>query len=179
MCSQCWIPDLEYKSPYEDFSVYEDRIYEIFKNDFIAHNPTFQGLPVKVRRYAEEIDGKWAGFFHITSVEDHKTGERDVDLRRCERIRFPSPSISYSFNCPTCNYDTCEKPLIWKERQYGKNRIHILLKSEKYIIVLEPRPKAKMPYCMLITAYYLDRENSFKREIRRYETAAKEGRVIQ
>ena len=58
-----WIPELVPKSPIEDFAVYEDRIYAIFRQDFIDSHPSFDGLRVSVRRQREETDGKWAGFF--------------------------------------------------------------------------------------------------------------------
>lgn len=95
-----WTPELVTKSPIEDFAVYEDRIYAIFRQDFIDSHPSFDGLRVSVRRQKEETDGKWAGFFHITSVEDHATGERNVDLRRCERIRFPRKTIDDAKGLP-------------------------------------------------------------------------------
>jgi hypothetical protein len=60
-----WTPELVTKSPIEDFAVYEDRIYAIFRHDFIDSHPSFDGLRVSVRRQKEETDGKWAGFFHI------------------------------------------------------------------------------------------------------------------
>lgn len=99
-----WTPELVTKSPIEDFAVYEDRIYAIFRHDFIDSHPSFDGLRVSVRRQKEETDGKWAGFFHITSVEDYTTGERNVDLRRCERIRFPRKTIDNAKDCPQCHY---------------------------------------------------------------------------
>ena len=104
-----WTPELVTKSPIEDFAVYEDRIYAIFRHDFIDSHPSFDGLRVSVRRQKEETDGKWAGFFHITSVEDYTTGERNVDLRRCERIRFPRKTIDNAKD-----------------------------ESERYLVVLEP-----------------------------------------
>ena len=45
-----WIPELVPKSPIEDFAVYEDRIYAIFRQDFIDSHPSFDGLRVSVRR---------------------------------------------------------------------------------------------------------------------------------
>lgn len=56
-----WIPELVPKSPIEDFAVYEDRIYAIFRQDFIDSHPSFDGLRVSVRRQREETDGNGPG----------------------------------------------------------------------------------------------------------------------
>ena len=58
-----WTPELVTKSPIEDFAVYEDRIYAIFRHDFIDSHPSFDGLRVSVRRQKEETDGKMGWVF--------------------------------------------------------------------------------------------------------------------
>lgn len=100
-----WIPELETQNIGEEFSSYENRLYDIFRRDFILSHPTYDNLTVTVRRREEEEDGKWAGFFHITSTEDHATRERITDVRRCERaydIHDPPSSIAVNArNAPT------------------------------------------------------------------------------
>ena len=164
-----WLPKLEYKDPLQDFRVYEDYLYLIFKSDFIDSHPYFRGLRVSVRRQKEESDGKWAGFFHITSVEDKNSGERVVDLRRCERIRFPRKTIEHYDSCPFCHYQSCDKPLTWTERKRGKCRFYILIESERYLVVLEPHQEKG--YCMLVTAYYVDQEHSYEKLLKQYKKA--------
>lgn len=172
-----WTPDLECKDPLEGFPSYEDRIYEIFRRDFIDSHPEYEGMRVSVRRQQEESDGKWAGFFHITSVEDKETGERVADLRRCERVRYPRKTIDHYDNCPECGYRICEKPLVWWFRKARRNRVHILIEPERYLVVLEPHPEKD--YCMLVTAYYVDRDHSYRKLIRQYNDALKNGDAIQ
>ena len=172
-----WIPELEIKDPTEDFPTYEDRIYGIFRKDFIESHPVFDGLRVSVRRQKEEADGKWAGFFHITSVEDHTTGERNVDLHRCERIRYPRQTIDNAKDCPRCHYEVCAAPLIWKNRKYGRDRIYILIESERYFVVLEPH--AEKGYCMLVTAYYVDYDHSLRKLFNEYDQACRNGDCLQ
>lgn len=177
MISPHWTPELMPKSPFEDFPLYEDRIYSVFKSDFIDSHPEFNGLRVNVRRQLEESDGKWAGFFHITSVDDKVTGKRDVDLRRCERIRYPRQTIEHYDNCPQCSYSVCERPLAWWYRKGHRDRVHILIVPEKYLVVLEPHKDKK--YCLLVTAYYVNREHSYNKLIRQYENASSAGDAIQ
>lgn len=175
-----WTPELEIRDPLEDFSDYENRLYDIFRNDFILSHPTYDGLKVTVRRHQEERDGKWAGFFHITSVEDHVTHDRNADLRRCERIRYPRPTVQYCRHCPECDYTICERPLIWREPWRNKRtRVNILIPSEQYLVVLEPHPEKPQPYCMLVTAYYLDHHHSYEKQIHRYKQAGERGDAIQ
>ena len=174
-----WIPELETQNIGEEFSSYENRLYDIFRRDFILSHPTYDNLTVTVRRHEEEEDGKWAGFFHITSTEDHATGERITDVRRCERIRYPRPTVQYCRQCPQCAYTICEKPMVWKEPWRGRTRANILVDPERYLVVLEPHPEKPRPYCMLVTAYYLDQEHSYRKQLRRYEQAKNRGDKIQ
>lgn len=172
-----WTPELVTKSPIEDFAVYEDRIYAIFRHDFIDSHPSFDGLRVSVRRQKEETDGKWAGFFHITSVEDYTTGERNVDLRRCERIRFPRKTIDNAKDCPQCHYEVCDAPLIWRKHKHGHDRLYILIESERYLVVLEPHKDRG--YCMLVTAYYVDHDHSFNKLLKEYDQSSLNGNCVQ
>lgn len=172
-----WIPELVSKSPIEDFAVYEDRIYAIFRQDFIDSHPSFDGLRVSVRRQREETDGKWAGFFHITSVEDHATGDRNVDLRRCERIRFPRKTIDDAKDCPQCHYEVCDAPLIWRKHKHGRDRLYILIEPERYLVVLEPHKEKG--YCMLVTAYYVDHDHSFNKLLKEYDQSSLDGNCVQ
>lgn len=169
LSSPHWIPALEVKSSLQDFHAYEDYIYSIFKRDFIDTHPIYKNLRVSVRRQKEEADGKWAGFFHITSVEDKATGERIVDLRRCERIRFPRQTIEHYDSCSICHYKSCARPLIWAEHKHGKDRVYILIQPERYLVVLEPHQGKG--YCMLVTAYYVDREHSYTKLLKQYKKA--------
>lgn len=174
-----WVPPLMSQIVNETFAHYEDRLYAVFENDFIVSHPHYRGLPVHVRRREEESDGKWAGFVHITTEEDHETGQRMTDMDRCERIRYPRPSIDYCEECPSCSYTQCEKPLIWEEDWRNRTRVHILVRPERYLVILEPHPEKERPYCMLVTAYYLNYESSYNGQLRRYDRAKRAGKIIQ
>lgn len=177
MISPHWTPPLVPINSCEPFGQYENRLYDIFRQDFITSNPVFQGMRVSVRRKREESDGKWAGFVHITSMTDKDSGERIPDFPRCEHIRFPRQVIEHYDDCPECHYSVCEKPLVWWSRRSHKDRIHILLKSERYLVVLEPH--ADKGYCMLVTAYYVDHDHSLRKLLRDYAKAVESGDSIQ
>lgn len=166
-----WIPNLEPKDPNTDFHEYEDAIYMIFKHDFIDTHPQYRGMRVSVRRQQEESDGKWAGFVHITSQKDNKTGERVVDLRRCERIRYPRKTIDNYGNCPQCGYAECDRPLVWERNKHGRDRVNILIEDEQYLVVLEPHQEKG--YCMLITAFYIDNEHYLNDLLDEYKKATR------
>ena len=57
--------------------------------------------------------------------------------------------------------------------------MNILVDPERYLVVLEPHPEKPRPYCMLVTAYYLDPERSYRKQLRRYEQAKNRGDKIQ
>lgn len=173
-----WIPNFVQQKINEKFPDYEDRIYEIFENDFIVSQPTYHGLPVRARRYKEETDGKWSGFIHITSVEDSFSKERVVDIDRCKRIRFPKAVIENYYDCDICHYSVCEKPLVWTSlARNNRVRVQILIPSEQYIVILEPNEEKG--YCLLVTAYKITYERRMETIMKYYYEACKAGRALQ
>lgn len=173
MTSPHWTPQLVPQKPYEPFPHYENRLYDIFRHDFIQSHPTFQGLQVNVRRQQQEADGKWAGFVHMTSHNDYAAGDRVPDIPRCERIRFPRKLIENYADCPECHYMVCDKPLIWYDERNRRRRVVILMKEDRYVIILEPHEDKG--YCLLVTAYYVDHDHSYYKLLKDYEKAAMRG----
>lgn len=57
--------------------------------------------------------------------------------------------------------------------------MNILVDPERYLVVLEPHPEKPRPYCMLVTAYYLNYESSYNGQLRRYDRAKRAGKIIQ
>lgn len=57
--------------------------------------------------------------------------------------------------------------------------MNILVDPERYLVVLELHPEKPRPYCMLVIAYYLDQERSYRKQLRRYEQAKNRGDKIQ
>lgn len=65
---ECWIPEEEEMRPGEDWREYEQRLYGLFKLDFLDSSPMYDGLPVRVRvnpKYGQlitayHVDEEWS-----------------------------------------------------------------------------------------------------------------------
>lgn len=163
MNKHCWLPYLEYFEKYKGlWSEYQEMLYSIFKHDFIDTQPCFEEKRVNIRRHPIEF-GKEEAFFHITSQDYNKNGERLPDLRRCERIRWTRAFIENQCSPKICN--NCEGIKTWKELYHGSERVHILLEEERYMVVLELRKS----YCLLITAFYIEHDHALSKQLKHYE----------
>jgi hypothetical protein len=155
-----WLPELEYFDDYNgDWSRYLDAIYEIFCNDFVNSSPTFQGQKLALKRLPIEHD-KEATFWHFTSSGAVEK-EREPDLRRCERIRWPRPVIEN---------DADPNLKIWSEKRNGEERVHIWLESEGYLVVLAKRKNYILPW----TAFYVERRHQRDKFNKRWERHTKD-----
>lgn len=150
-----WLPHLEPFATYKgDWERYLNALYAIFCTDFLQSKPRFRGVELALKRHPI-ISDKEATFWHIISegaIED----ERLPNMRRCERIRWPRPTIE---NCDAGDVK------IWTEVRGGENRIHIWLEAESYLVVLNERKG----YTLLWTAYIVEREHQRKKLNQRYE----------
>ncbi|GHT43555.1 hypothetical protein FACS189438_0990 [Bacteroidia bacterium] len=137
-----------------NFELYNNAVYEIFKNDFVLNKPVYEGkkLRLKARPYME---GKEYTYYHFTHSGDDES-ERTPDLRRMERIGFPKPMIDASRS---------DKLKTWRNRRGTKDRILILHEEEKYLVVLEDRKDYILPW----TAYLIEHESRLKRLVKEYE----------
>ncbi|ADU30974.1 hypothetical protein [Evansella cellulosilytica] len=154
-----WLPDLVDFNDYGDWTRYEDILYSIFYQDFVATQQLINNKPVNYRKHPYECDKEQA-FFHLTSVDYHKTQDpsnRIPDLRRCERIRWIKALI-HNWNCPSGIVK------IWREPYKSYERLHFLIEEERYLLVIEERKN----YFLLITAYYLDRDHELKKKLKKY-----------
>ena len=140
------------------FSTYFDAVYSVFHNDFIKAQPIYEGLKVSVRKYPE-VDGMHRTFYHITHQGEDEAN-RQPDVRRMERIRFPKFVIE--------NFEH-EEILIWKNVRGKDERIVLFNEIENYIVILTDRGE----YYMFITAYYIETEHRKKKLLKEYETYIK------
>jgi len=152
-------PDLIYFEEYKgDFHAYFAAVYSVFKNDFIKCQPLYKGLKVAVRKYPE-VDGLHRTFYHITH-EGEDEGNRQPDIRRMERIRYPKFVIELNQH---------PEILIWKNRRGKDERILMFNASENYIVVLTERKE----FYLFITAYVVDTEHRKRNLLKEYESYKK------
>lgn len=157
------LPKLETLEEYGgEWHQYIEAIYSIFKEHFIDSKPKFHSDKFEVRINSRPIrQNKEFTFWHIIS-EGKVEEEREPNLRRCERIRFPKYLIE-NFNSDTTR--SWEKE-VRSSNGSRENRIHIATKDFSYIIVLSPIRKDLRT---LITAFYVDKVYQRKKYEKDYE----------
>lgn len=115
------LPPLIICENWSDFKKYDDRIYQIFKRDFIDSHPLFESKNVNIRRHPL-IDNKEQTFFHITSKDYNENEERCPDPRRCERIAWVRKFIEDDFCIDNCSM--CDGIKVWEEPYGAYQRIY-------------------------------------------------------
>jgi len=152
MSRPAWLPrEFSYADYEGDWDRFLKDVYAVFQEDFKTTVATFGGRPVT---YDQRIgdDGLEEGFWHLTSTRDRRTGERVMDLRRCERVPWVRPIIENARDCRLSDW--------WNERK-GQRRRLLWLEELEYLVILAQRPKV----FVLITAYCTEREHT-KRKLR-------------
>ncbi len=159
-----WIPEIiELKDFNGDWNLYENYLYNIFSDHFLNSNPVFMGKPVLPRKHPI-YNGKYESYFHITCGHYRDIEERVPDFRRCERIKWPKAMIDNT----ECNcLGNCDNYCIWKKQYRNTFRYSLLLKSEKYLVILEERVK----YFVLVSAYPLTYSHAFHDQLEYYKKA--------
>lgn len=159
-----WLPDLlEYDKDYPNLDAYDNAVYNIFKRDFIDSSPLFNGVIVKIK-YRPYHDNREESYFHITSNDYYHEDNRNIDIKRCERIRWLRKFIENS-NCNKPSCLDCSGMKVWST-PYKQNRlrIKIMLTEERYLVVLEKREN----YYLLITAYYIDQDHRLQSLVKEF-----------
>lgn len=141
-----------------NFQNYFKAVYTIFENDFIKSQPIFENQKVAVRKYPLE-DGLHRTFYHITH-EGEDEQNRQPDLRRMERIRFPKFVL---------NNNKHNEILIWKNKRGKDERILLFNEAENYIIILTEREN----FYLFVTAYLVQQEHRKNKLLKEYETYIK------
>ena len=154
MKKQFILPQLIFLEDYKgNFSLFNEAVYAIFKNDFVKSRPVFQNKRLGLKAHPL-IDGKEYTYYHFTHSGNIET-ERIPDLRRMERIGFPKPMIDFSD-------DTNLK--VWRNKRGTSERILILHEAERYLVILEDRQKYILPW----TAYLVDDNSRLRRLLQCY-----------
>lgn len=121
-----------------DAEAYIEKVYNIFLDEVVKSKLRFLGLPVRCQ-YRPESRGKHFGFWHLIS-EGKDEDDRDINFRRCERIKW----VSYLIRNANSEGIYC-----WENKR--KSNIHIVIwcPEERFIVVLAKRHD----YFLLKTAY--------------------------
>jgi len=144
-----WLPELVLL---EDacgiWETFLEIVYGYYQDDFIFNEVRFRDVPVHRRR--EPIsEGKEKSFWHLVSSGDIEES-RNIEISRCERIRWPRPIIEH---------DDSDGLWIWKNHRKSEERILIYIPELRYLVVLGIR----RDYYMLCTAYCIEESHRHER----------------
>lgn len=141
---------------------YLDDLFQQFLADLIRQ-PLYWKSPntrVSFRRY-DEIEGRYASFWHLVSGGSQTDTERSVELERCRRIGWIRPMIeAFNDDYPDEKTITWWKSpaLKWHGRRYG-----LATPGFDYVLFIEERST----YALVVTAYFVEqprRRQKFKDE---------------
>ncbi len=130
----------------------------IFDRDFQqGQTLSMRGKPVYPLPHAAPVDLDPV-FWHLISctVPGDKT-KRDYESERACRLHWVKPHLEETVPDPLLVFETDEG---------GEDRLYILNKKEKYLVVLNPLRKVEGYY--LLTAYHLG-DDSLRKMMRKYE----------
>ena len=139
-----------------DWAYYIEAVYAVFRRDFISSHPRFETSPVVCNTIQE--DARETTFWHLVQRECRATGDRIPDLRRCERIPWPRPTIEHAVDPAVSTWQTT------RLRKSGAPEVRVLLWIEHldYLVVLAK----KKSVMILVTAYCTDVEHQ-RRKLRK------------
>jgi hypothetical protein len=155
MPTSAWLPGLIFLADYDgDWERFLDALYEVFRADFVENMPAYRGRRLALKRHPM-TNGKEATFWHMVSEGDREE-DREIDLRRCERIRWPRPIIEHADE-PTIK--------VWANRRKGENRICLWLEEQEYLVILADRRGYLLPW----TAYPVTQPHRKRKLQKEYE----------
>lgn len=154
-----WLEPLARLEDFEgDAAKYLEHVFSLFTRDFITATPVFKGKKVFFDKH--DNDGKPAAFVHITTEDNRATKQRELSLRRCERIAWIKAIIEHA-NDPVV--------LVWeKEQRTTKRRdvrTYLFLEQEDFLVILQ---EIKYGHYM-ITAIYVDNPNQKRKHLKAHQ----------
>lgn len=145
-----------------DVEAYIAHLFSIFTRDFITTTPTFRGKRV-LHDKTDDV-GRPQAFTHITTEENRQTKQRELCLRRCERIAWIKSVVE--------NADD-PRVLVWEKEQKTSRRratrTFLFLENENFLIILQEIKRGHY----LITAIYVDNRNQKRKHLKAYEAYKK------
>ncbi|MDP8258923.1 MAG: hypothetical protein P9L90_05835 [Candidatus Aadella gelida] len=157
MSAPQWLPDkVDYYNDFgSNWTSFVNHLYEIFKTDIRDNsNFTFEGKKILYDK-AFGQNSKENGFWHLVTRKDDKTGQRDPDFLRAEKLPWGRPIIE---NCSDLEV------LNWKNKRGSKIKIYLWLKNFDYVVILKEHKRD----CVLLTAYHIDQLYMVRQLNRKY-----------
>lgn len=146
-----WLPPLVLLNEFGgDWNAYESAVYAGFVADFVRTRPRWPGKRVGLKRHPL-IQGKEATFWHFIS-EGQTEADRLPDLRRCERIRWPKPTMEAFIERRPGPDD---RIVWWKNVRGGEDRYLLALPDFSYLVVVADRGEFVLPW----TQYCVEHEH--------------------
>jgi hypothetical protein len=163
-----WLPELlVFDDFWKSLSENIEYLYSIFLEDFVNQRLNYNGLELGLKRHPLK-EGKEATFWHLITKGDIED-EREMDIERCIRIKWPRPVI--------INHDD-QKVKVWENvRRRNEKRIILWLDEVDYLVVLAKRKDKNTgkEYILPWTAYPVTK-NHYKRKLKKeYEDYHKKG----
>lgn len=152
------LPALVLLKDYSDRDVYLGAIYEMFKTDFVANPLKYKGTKLALKKHPL-VGGKEVTFWHLISKGSTEKS-RDVDIPRCERIKWPKAILD---NCSS------KEIRVWENSRNTKkgveNRICICYGKWEYIVILTKKPT----FLLFWTAYPVQYEHAKAKMKKEYD----------
>jgi len=153
-----WLPELV--SVNGDWSSILARLYAIFTADFKDQTCTFQGSAVEWDQRITSGDNYEAGFWHLTTKTDRRSGDRLFDPRRAERLPWCSPTIRNSSHAAVKAWEYLESG--------NRRRVYLWLDEWDYVVILEKRTREHTVRHFLVTAFHVDGDSTRRSLSRKY-----------
>ncbi len=154
-----WLPEII--SVDGEWNSVLERLYSIFKIDFIDGKPTLNGSRVWWDKRILDDDRYQEGFWHLISKIDFITRERLFDPRRAERLPWCRPCID-NFSDNTIKF--------WDYKVSGSRiETYLWLEDFDYVVIFQRRRQRVGLIYFLLTAYYIEGDSVRRNLKRKYE----------
>lgn len=149
-----WLPPIFQMSPWNEAIL--EALYAIFRRDFIDNPASYRGN--RVWFFPERDREKENIFWHLVERDDDDNDARLPDFRRSERLPWARPMLDNVGQPEVLDWDY--------EEGKGDIRTYVWLKDFDYLIVMKKYPNGQR---RLVTAYYVDYENTRQKLQKKYE----------
>jgi hypothetical protein len=124
-----------------------ERLYEVFRRDFIENRARHLGRDVAYNGVIDETSqGKVEGFWHVVTQDDSAKKDRLIDYRRAERLPWSRPLMENPYHDEI-------KFFFYDEGDSRRGTRHyIWLEKYNYVVILQ----RKKSHYVWVTAFYVE-----------------------